>query len=80
MATMQGASDEEIAEVAFLTSYRARWSAMLHALQYDYETLADEVHKIGKLCTENGQEEKINRQNLKGLKSPTRITSCFLIF
>ncbi len=47
MATLNGATDKEIAEVAFLASFTSRWSAMLHALQYDYDTFSKEVHQIG---------------------------------
>jgi AhpD family alkylhydroperoxidase len=47
MATMAGATDKEISEVAFLASYTARWSAMLHALQYNYDTFSKEVRQIG---------------------------------
>ena len=47
MAVGNGATDDEMAEVAFLASYTARWSAMLHALQYDYDTFSKEVHQIG---------------------------------
>jgi AhpD family alkylhydroperoxidase len=46
MAVGNGATDDEIAEVAFLASYTARWSAMLHALQYNYDTFTKEVHQI----------------------------------
>jgi len=46
MATISGASDREMAEVAFLASLTSRWSAMLHALQYNYDTFAKEVHQI----------------------------------
>jgi AhpD family alkylhydroperoxidase len=47
MATLSGATDKEMAEVAFLASFTARWSAMLHALQYNYNTFVKEVHQIG---------------------------------
>ena len=47
MANMYGATDKEISEVAFLASLTARWSAMLHALQYNYDTFVDEVHRMG---------------------------------
>jgi AhpD family alkylhydroperoxidase len=47
MATLGGATDKEMAEVAFLASYTPRWSAMLHALQYDMDTYMKEVRKIG---------------------------------
>ncbi len=46
MAAGFGAKDKEIAEVVFLASYTARWSAMLHALQYNYDIFVKEVHKI----------------------------------
>jgi AhpD family alkylhydroperoxidase len=47
MATLNGATDKEMAEVVFLASFTSRWSAMLHALQYNYDTFAKEVHQIG---------------------------------
>ena len=47
MATGYGASGDEISEVAFLASFTARWSAMLHALQYNYDTFVKEVHQVG---------------------------------
>ena len=47
MATGYGASGDEISEVAFLASFTARWSAMLHALQYNYDTFMKEVHQVG---------------------------------
>lgn len=37
MATGYGAADKELVEVAFIASFTARWSAMLHALQYNYD-------------------------------------------
>lgn len=46
MATGYGARDKEIAEVAVVASYAARWSVMVHALQYNYDTFVKEVHKI----------------------------------
>jgi len=47
MATLSGATDKEMAEVAFLASYTPTWSAMLHALQYDMNTFMKEVRQIG---------------------------------
>jgi alkylhydroperoxidase/carboxymuconolactone decarboxylase family protein YurZ len=47
MATLSGATDKEMAEVAFLASYTARWSAMLHVLQYNMDIYTKEVHQIG---------------------------------
>ena len=47
VANMRGANEEEFAETAFLASFTTRWSAMIHAQHYDYETFAKEVHQIG---------------------------------
>ena len=47
VAQMMGATPEELAEVAFLASYTSRWSAMIHAQHYDYDTFAKEVEQIG---------------------------------
>jgi alkylhydroperoxidase/carboxymuconolactone decarboxylase family protein YurZ len=47
MATGYGATGDEISEVAFLAGYTARWSAMLHAMRYDYDTFAKEVQQVG---------------------------------
>jgi AhpD family alkylhydroperoxidase len=46
-AELNGATEEEIAEVGLLTSITHRWSAMLHAQQYDYDTFVDEFNQIG---------------------------------
>jgi len=46
-AQLNGASDDEIQEIYFLASYTARWSAMIHAQQYDYDKFAEEFAKIG---------------------------------
>src|SRR5512139_3807253 len=34
-AMMNGATEEELAEIAFLASYTSRWSAIIHAQHYD---------------------------------------------
>ena len=47
VARMLGATDEEIAETVFLASLTSRWSAMLHAQQYDLEILKKEGKQIG---------------------------------
>jgi AhpD family alkylhydroperoxidase len=57
MATLNGATDKEIAEVAFLASFTARWSAMLHALQYDYDTFSKEVHQIGEYAKKGAKKK-----------------------
>jgi AhpD family alkylhydroperoxidase len=46
-AKLHGATDEEIAEITFLASFSSRWSAMIHAQNYDYKTFEKEVHQIG---------------------------------
>jgi alkylhydroperoxidase/carboxymuconolactone decarboxylase family protein YurZ len=57
MATMSGATSKEIAEVAFLASYTARWSAMLHALQYNMDTFTNEVHQIGENAEKSAKKK-----------------------
>jgi AhpD family alkylhydroperoxidase len=47
MARMAGATDKEIAETVFLASLTSRWSAMLHAQQYDMKILQKEGKQIG---------------------------------
>ncbi|MCW3977539.1 MAG: carboxymuconolactone decarboxylase family protein [Candidatus Bathyarchaeota archaeon] len=46
-AKLRGATDEELAEATFLASFSSRWSAMIHAQHYDYDTFEKEVHQIG---------------------------------
>ena len=46
-AKMNGASDEEMAEVFYLASMTSRWSAMIHAQHYDYDTFVKEFNRIG---------------------------------
>jgi AhpD family alkylhydroperoxidase len=47
VAKLHGASDEELAEIYFLASFSSRWSAIIHAQNYDYDTFEEEIHKIG---------------------------------
>ena len=47
MATGYGATGDEISEVAWLAAQTPNWSAMLHTLQYNYDTFMKEVHQIG---------------------------------
>ena len=54
-AELHGATEEEIAEAGLLTSITQRWSAMLHAQQYDYDTFVDEFNEIGAFLTEQQQ-------------------------
>jgi AhpD family alkylhydroperoxidase len=46
-AKMHGATEEELAEIAFLASYTSRWSSMIHGQHYSYETFAKETEQIG---------------------------------
>ena len=46
-AQLYGATIEEFAEISFLASYTSRWSAMIHAQNYSYETFAKETEQIG---------------------------------
>jgi len=43
---LHGATDEELAEVAFLASYTPRYSAIIQAQDYDVEQFKDEVAQI----------------------------------
>ncbi len=45
-AKLEGATDEELAEVYYLASFTSRWSAMVHAQNYDLETFIKESKKI----------------------------------
>lgn len=45
-AQLQGATEEELAEIAFLASYTARYSAMLHAQEYDLDTFKEETAQV----------------------------------
>jgi len=47
MAQFHGATQEELAEEYFLASLTARWSAMIHAQNYDWDTFAKEAEQIG---------------------------------
>lgn len=46
-AELHGATEEELAEVGVLAGLTARWSAMIHAQHYDYDTFVDEFEQIG---------------------------------
>ena len=45
-AKMHGATDEELREVAFLASFTARYSSLIHAMNYDIDTFRDEFARI----------------------------------
>ena len=46
-AVMNGATEEEFAETVFLASYTARWSAIIHAQNYDFQKFKEEFEQIG---------------------------------
>ena len=45
-AKMHGATEEELREVAFLASFTARYSALIHGLNYDVDTFREEFARI----------------------------------
>ena len=55
-AQMNGATGEELAETAFLASYTARWSAIIHAQHYDYQTFKEEFEQIGEYLRKKAQK------------------------
>ena len=56
VAQMYGATPEEFAETAFLASYTSRWSAMIHAQHYSYETFANETQRIGEYLSKKKKQ------------------------
>lgn len=56
VAQMAGATPEEFAETAFLASYTSRWSSMIHAQHYDYDTFAKETQQIGEYLSKNAKK------------------------
>ena len=57
MAKFHGATDEELAEIYYLASLTARWSAMIHAQHYEWETFEKEAQQIGKYLQRNWEKE-----------------------
>jgi alkylhydroperoxidase/carboxymuconolactone decarboxylase family protein YurZ len=47
MAQFHGATQEELAEQYYLASLTARWSAMIHAQNYDWDTFTEEAKQMG---------------------------------
>jgi AhpD family alkylhydroperoxidase len=56
VAQMYGATPEEFAEIAFLASYTSRWSSMIHAQHYDYDTFAKETQQIGEYLSRGAKK------------------------
>ncbi len=44
---LHGATEEELSEVAVLAGLTARWSAMIHAQNYDLDTFEEELEQVG---------------------------------
>lgn len=53
-AQLHGATDEELAETAFLASYTPRYSAIIQAQDYDVEQFKNEVAQIADHLQEGG--------------------------
>ena len=51
-AELHGATEAELAEVAVLAGLTARWSSMIHAQHYDYDTFVEEFGRIGAFLQE----------------------------
>jgi AhpD family alkylhydroperoxidase len=51
-AGLHGATDEELSEIAVLAGLTARWSSMIHAQHYDYDTFMEEFEQIGSFLQE----------------------------
>jgi AhpD family alkylhydroperoxidase len=56
-AKFYGATDEELAEVYYLASLTSRWSTMIHAQHYDWETFEKEAQQIGKYLEKHYEKE-----------------------
>lgn len=46
-AKMNGATQEELSEIYFMASLTSRWSAIIHAQAYDFDTFTNELQQIG---------------------------------
>lgn len=65
-AKMHGATDEELKEAFYLASFTPRFSAMLHAQQYDLDEFKEKVEQIAAHL--EGQQEKLDQR--EGRPSP----------
>lgn len=57
MAKFHGATDEELAEVYYLSSLTARWSAMIHAQHYDWGTFEKEAQQMGQHLSKTAKKQ-----------------------
>lgn len=55
MAKGYGASEEELSELDYLASFTSRWSAMIHAQNYDLDTFLREAERVGKHLEERSK-------------------------
>lgn len=46
VAQLYGASEAEFSEMSTLASFTSRWSAMIHAQEYDMDTFVEETERI----------------------------------
>ena len=46
-AELHGATEDELRETVVLAGLTARWSAMIHAQNYDYDTFLEEFEAMG---------------------------------
>ena len=69
MARAQGATEEELSELAFLASYTSRWSAMIHAQNYDMDKFKEEVSRIGEFM---GKQATKIAQPMRSTTPPLR--------
>ncbi len=54
-AKMQGATDEEIAETAFLTRFTTGWSSILHASNIDLEDFKKQFAEVEKYMSKHSK-------------------------
>ena len=54
-ARMNGATDDEIAETAFLTRFTAGWSAILHAANIDFNKFKQQFAQVGEYLSKQAK-------------------------
>jgi alkylhydroperoxidase/carboxymuconolactone decarboxylase family protein YurZ len=52
---MNGATDDEIAETAFLTRFTTGWSAILHAANIDFNNFKKQFGQVGEYLTKQAK-------------------------
>lgn len=61
-AKMNGATDEELAEVGVLAGQTSFWSSILHAQHYDIDKFTKEFNAIGEHFAKQQQEQEQQQQ------------------